>query len=236
MSCDTWFLIQSAFNRIVWHSHTFLPGWCRVVKWRGGLGFPILSVIMSKSLLFFGQGCLLYLQFLYPRVSRYWDGSQRANCVINNRGPMQREARWVFWGRELSLFPVLDWRHGNASWAARGRQRAPRCKHIDTQGEVGYRFSIITSIISIRKMCLFLGAFHSLVSTFEQLRSRIDSIHPSAAAAADVSLSKTHLNPPPAPGMLMWCCPRLKRAKTPREPKEPHVHPSPLVPVTVTKL
>lgn len=58
---------------------------------------------MSKSLFFFGPGCLLYFQSLCPRVSRYWDGSQRANCVINNRGPMQREARWVFWGRELSL-------------------------------------------------------------------------------------------------------------------------------------
>lgn len=33
------FLFDQHLNRIVWHSHTFLPGWCRVVKWRGGLGF-----------------------------------------------------------------------------------------------------------------------------------------------------------------------------------------------------
>lgn len=96
------FLIQSPFSRIVWHSHTFLPAWCRVVKWRGGLGFLYASMIMSRSVFLFGPGCAPCLQSLYPRVSRYWDGSQRANCVINNRGPMQREARWVFGGRELS--------------------------------------------------------------------------------------------------------------------------------------
>lgn len=44
-----------------------------------------LSVIKSESFFLFGPGCLLYLQSLYPRVSRYWDGSQRANRVINNR-------------------------------------------------------------------------------------------------------------------------------------------------------
>lgn len=57
---------------------------------------------MSRSVFLFGPGCAPCFQSLYPRVSRYWDGSQRANCVINNRGPMQREARWVFGGRELS--------------------------------------------------------------------------------------------------------------------------------------
>lgn len=67
-----------------------------------------LSVIISESLFFFGPGCLLYFQCLYPRVSRYWDGSQRTNCVINNRGPEQREARWVFGGEGAVSFPVLN--------------------------------------------------------------------------------------------------------------------------------
>lgn len=52
-----------------------------------------LAVVVNKSLRFVGPGCFLYFQSLYPRVSRYWDGSQWVNCVINNRGPMQREAR-----------------------------------------------------------------------------------------------------------------------------------------------
>lgn len=73
-----------------------------------GLAFYLSEIKSSKPLFSFDPGDVPYFKFQYPRVSRYWDGSQQANCVINNRGPMQREARWVFRGEGAVSFPVLN--------------------------------------------------------------------------------------------------------------------------------
>lgn len=67
---------------------------------------------------------------------------------------MQREARWVFWGRELSLsqcwIDVTD-----ARAAAPGGANTALCKQ--PHRRPGYHLYITTSIISIRKTCHFGG-------------------------------------------------------------------------------
>lgn len=67
-------------------------------------GFSFLHAIMKSNRRFFllRVFCRFIAWKTLPTSSRYQNESQRANCVINNRGPMEREARRVGRGRELS--------------------------------------------------------------------------------------------------------------------------------------
>ena len=123
-----------------------VKGWARLSVW---------SLGASRSLFFSGPGCLSCSPGPpYPQVSRYWDGSQRANCVINNRGPMQREARWVYWGRELS--PSQCWIDVTEM---RGAPRGGAAPSPQTHTHTHSQFVIITAIISRPKN----ESFHSLI-------------------------------------------------------------------------
>lgn len=50
------FAFNQHLNRIVWHSHTFLRGWCRVVKCRGGLGVLFIRDKEQRTVVFLRPG------------------------------------------------------------------------------------------------------------------------------------------------------------------------------------
>lgn len=50
------FVFNQHLNRIVWHSHTFLRGWCRVVKCRGGLGVLFIRDKEQQTVVFLRPG------------------------------------------------------------------------------------------------------------------------------------------------------------------------------------
>lgn len=71
-----------------------------------GSAFCLSAMIAETiaALLSLFTSCLLPSSSRYiHQLSPYWDRSQRPIPLIDARAPMQREARWAFWGKELSL-------------------------------------------------------------------------------------------------------------------------------------
>lgn len=125
-------LFNTAFIRAVWHSHTFLPGWCRVVKWRVGLSFlfvcddrgdnrctPLALHLLPPSV----------LHSLHPPAFTLLGQIPAADSSHRCPGPHATWSSLGFLGEGAVSFPVLNWRHGNVSSAAWGRYSKPLQRH-----------------------------------------------------------------------------------------------------------
>lgn len=97
------FLFNQHLNRIVWHSHTFLPGWCRVVKWRGGLGSLFNGDKEQQTVVFLPPGlCAVFVVPIFPEFHVTGMNPSRQIVLSITGDPCNVRRAGFFGGRELS--------------------------------------------------------------------------------------------------------------------------------------